>query len=123
MGEKICSFKDLHAWQEAHKLTLVIYKMTQRFQKEEIFGLTNQIRRSAVSVEANIAECFSRRSSKEKTNFFHISLGSATETESHCLVAKDLGYIPLDSWPVIERQIVTVNKLCNGLIKSACALN
>jgi len=123
MGEKICSFKDLHAWQEAHKLTLAIYKTTQHFPKEEIFGVTNQIRRSAVSIEVNIAEGFSRRSSKEKANFLHISLGSATETESHCLVAKDLGYIPLDSWLAIERQIVTVNKLCNGLIKSARALN
>lgn len=117
--EKIKSFKDLHAWQEAHKLTIVIYKLTKNFPREETFGLTSQIRRSSLSIGANIAEGFSRISQREKVQFYSISLGSVTETENHSLVARDLGYIHQADFFDLEKQTMKVNKLFNGLIKSA----
>ncbi|MBI4599730.1 four helix bundle protein [Candidatus Uhrbacteria bacterium] len=73
------SFTDLKAWQEGHTLVLKIYKITQSFPKEEQFGLTNQLRRAAVSLTSNIAEGFGRGSYKEKAQFYSIALGSLTE--------------------------------------------
>ena len=73
---KIKSFTDLTAWKEGHKLVLLIYKLTKKFPKEESYGLTDQIRRCSVSITSNIAEGFSRKSQKEKLQFYHMSLGS-----------------------------------------------
>lgn len=115
---KIRSFRDLIVWQEAHKLTLNVYKLTKKFPKEEVFGLTNQIKRSSVSVGANIAEGFSRLSPKEKIQFYSIALGSLTETENHLLIAKDLEYISIEDFRDMEDKTILINKLCNGLIKS-----
>ena len=114
---KIKSFTDLDAWKEGHKIVLEIYKITKQFPKEELFGLTNQIRRAAVSITSNIAEGFSRNSYKEKLQFYSISLGSLTEIQNQLLVAKDIGYITKEEFDVIAGQTVTVNKITNGLIK------
>lgn len=78
-GNKIQSFTDLNAWKEGHKLALIIYEITNKFPKEEIFGLSNQLRRAVVSITSNIAEGFSRQSYKEKAHFYFTSLGSTTE--------------------------------------------
>lgn len=118
MGTKIESFTDLNAWKEAHKLVLMIYKMTKSFPKEEIFALTSQIRRAAVSIVSNIAEGFSRRSQPDKRQFYAIALGSLTETQSQLLIARDLSYLPNDDFNLIANQSVVVSKLINGLIKS-----
>jgi four helix bundle protein len=80
-------------WKEGHKLVVMIYKATKRFPKDELFGLTNQIRRAAVSITSNIAEGFSRNTFKDKTNFYAIALGSLTETQNQLLVARDVGYM------------------------------
>lgn len=90
---KIKSFTDLNTWKEAHKLVLLIYKITKQFPHEEQFGLTNQIRRAVVSITSNIAEGFSRSSYKEKSQFYSISLGSLTEVQNQLLIARDLKYI------------------------------
>ncbi len=115
---KIESFTDLNAWKEAHKLVLMIYKMTKSFPKEEIFALTSQIRRAAVSIVSNIAEGFSRRSQPDKRQFYAIALGSLTETQSQLLISRDLSYLPNDDFNLIANQSVVVSKLINGLIKS-----
>ena len=73
MSEKIRNFTDLNAWKESHKLVLEIYRITKNFPREEIFGLTSQMRRAAVSVTSNIAEGFGRYSGKEQVQFFYIS--------------------------------------------------
>ena len=82
---KIKSFTDLQVWQEGHKLVLLIYKVTKKFPKEELFGLTNQIKRAGVSITSNIAEGFSRQSYKEKLQFYYMSLGSLTEIQNQLL--------------------------------------
>jgi len=117
MLNKITSFTDLNAWKEGHKLVLNIYKQSKGFPKEELFSLTNQIQRSSVSITSNIAECFSRRSNKEKLQFYYISLGSLTEVQNQLLVARDIGYIRKKDFKNIAEQTIIVSKLCNGLIK------
>lgn len=121
---KAKSFKDLRVWQEGHKLVLEIYKTTKEFPKDELFGITNQIRRSAVSITSNIAEWFNRNSYKEKLQFYFVSLGSLAELQSQILVAADVGYLRRELFDKIEMQIVIVQKLLNALIskiKSASA--
>jgi four helix bundle protein len=116
--EKIQKFTDLKAWQEGHKLALMIYTVTKEFPKEELFALTNQIRRAAVSVTSNIAEGFSRRSKAEKVQFYYIAQGSVTEIQNQLLLARDVGYTSVDDCKRIADQTVVVQKLLYGLIKS-----
>ena len=115
--KKIKSFTDLEVWKEAHKLVLMIYRLTKSFPKEETFGLTSQVRRSAVSVTSNLAEGFSRHSSKEKIQFYSISHGSLTELQNQLLIAKDIGYLDHDGFRQLSNQSVTVHKLLNAFIK------
>jgi four helix bundle protein len=86
-------FKDLRVWAKAHELTLLIYKRTRTFPKEEVYGLTSQTRRAASSVGANIAEGCGRRSDGEMKRFLQIARGSASELEYHLLLAKDLSFL------------------------------
>jgi four helix bundle protein len=118
-NEKIKSFTDLNAWKEGHGLVLIIYKITKDFPKEEIYGLTNQMRRSAVSVTSNIAEGFNRQSYKEKTQFYAIALGSVTELQSQLLIARDIGFLGKNDFEIVAEKSVIVHKLLNGLIKSS----
>jgi len=92
MTGKIESFKDLNVWKKSHELVLEVYKATQCFPEEEKFGLISQMRRSAVSVPANIAEGFKRRGRKDKINFYNISQGSLSELHYYVILAKDLGF-------------------------------
>lgn len=115
-------FTTLKAWQEAHKLVLQIYSITIKFPKEEIFGLVSQLRRAAVSVSSNLAEGSSRISSKEKTNFYRISIGSLIEVENQLLIARDIGYISRPDFEKIRVQVIFVRKLCYGLTKSLVSL-
>jgi four helix bundle protein len=117
--KKIQSFTDLDAWKEGHKLVLMIYQTTKDFPKDEIFGLTNQIRRCAVSITSNIAEGFSRQSYKEKIQFYHISLGSVTELQNQILIARDVKYVLPAMFTKIAEKSVQVHKIINGLIKKS----
>ena len=114
-GGKIRSFTDLKAWQEAHRLVLMIYRVTKHFPKDEVFGLTNQMRRAAVSVTSNISEGFSRPTSKDKAQFYSISLGSLTELQNQLLIGRDVKYIVKEEFLEIAKQTVLVSKLVNGL--------
>src|SRR4030042_2664980 len=116
--QKITKFTDLVVWQEAHRLVLTIYKATKDFPKEEIYGLTNQMCRAAVSISSNIAEGFGRRTSKDKNNFYTNSLTSLTELQNQLIISKDIEYLEKESFQKIMEQTVTVHKLINGLIKS-----
>lgn len=113
--EKIKSFIDLYAWQEAHKLVLIIYKITKNFPKEEIFGLISQMRRAAISITSNIAEGFSRNTSKDKYQFYSIAEGSLTELQNQLIAARDLDYLPSDKFQECGKQTIVVHKLINGL--------
>lgn len=120
---KIESFTDLKTWQKGHELVLAIYKMTESFPSKEVFGITNQMRRAVVSITSNIAEGFSRRSSKEKSQFYYMALGSLTELQNQLIIARDIKYIYDDNFNEVYEQTVVVSKLINGLIKSSGILN
>jgi four helix bundle protein len=116
---KVTSFRDLHAWQKGHALAINIYTITQDFPSSEQFGLTNQIRRSSVSVTSNIAEGFSRKSRKDKQHFYQIALGSLTELQSQLDIAHDINYLNKEIYVSVSEMTDVVHKLLNGLIKSA----
>jgi len=118
-SRKIKSFTDLNAWKEGHKLVLDIYRITKNFPKEEQFGLTNQLRRAAVSFTSNVAEGFSRNSYKEKLQFYSMALGSLTEIQNQLLITRDIGYITKKEFAEIAQQTITINKITNGLIKKS----
>jgi four helix bundle protein len=95
MENKIQKFQDLFAWQESHKLVLLVYTISKAFPKGELFALTNQIRRAVVSIPSNIAEGYGRPSGKDRVHFFCIAKGSLLEVERQFFIAKDLGYIKM----------------------------
>ena len=92
----IKTFTDLIVWQKGHALVLEIYKITSFFPKEELYGLTSQIKRAIISVTSNLAEGFVRHSKKEKVQFYYVSLGSITEVQNHLIIARDLHFITLN---------------------------
>lgn len=116
--QKIRSFTDLTAWQEGHKLVLAIYNLTNRFPQQELYALTSQMRRASVSITSNLAEGFSRKSPKEKIQFYYTALGSLSELQSQLLVAKDIGYLDHRLFQEISELMIVASKLVNGLIKS-----
>jgi len=116
---KIKSFTDLNVWKEGHKLVLQIYKLTQHFPKEELFGLTSQLRRAAISITSNISEGFSRKSYAEKIQFYSISLGSLSEVQNQLLVARDIKYISKGDFDLIAEKTILISKLLNGIIKKS----
>lgn len=115
----IKSFTDLRAWQEGHRLVLMIYRTTDSFPKKEMFGLTSQLRRAAISITSNIAEGFSRASFREKIQFYSVALGSLTEVQNHVIVAKDVSYMESAAFEEIAGQCIIVSKILNGLIKKS----
>ena len=123
MNKKIETFTDLVTWKEAHNLVLKIYNITKIFPSEERYGLTDQIRRAAVSITSNIAEGFSRKSILEKRQFYYISLGSLTELQNQLIIAKDIDYMKINDFNIITEQTIIVSKLINSLIKYINKLN
>ncbi|PJC27896.1 four helix bundle protein [Candidatus Shapirobacteria bacterium CG_4_9_14_0_2_um_filter_39_11] len=119
MDKKITSFTDLEAWKKGHDLVLFVYKITEKFPKKELFVLTSQIRRAAISVTSNITEGFSRYSYKEKIQFYFMAQGSLSELENQILISKDIGYISEEMCNRFMEQSIEVQKIINGLIKGS----
>ena len=116
MKKKIERFEDLEVWKKAHRLVLETYRITKDFPNEEKFGLVSQMRRSAVSIAANIAEGFKKRTSKDKSNFYNISQGSLEELRYYLILSVDIGYLK-DNKELIYL-IEEVGRMLYGLIKS-----
>lgn len=114
--KKIKEFTDLNAWRESHTLVLEIYKISKQFPKEELFGLTSQIRRAAVSVTSNIAEGFGRHGYKEKIQFYYLAQGSLTELRNQLILSRDVGYFDKGTFSDIEASLIEVHRLLQGLI-------
>jgi len=111
-------FFDLVAWQKGHMLVLEIYKATNKFPEEEIYGLTSQIKRAAISVTANIAEGFGRYHYKDKEKFYYQARGSLTEVVNFILLARDLEFIMGAHAEELLTAANEVEKVLNGLIRS-----
>ena len=110
--------KDLNVWQKAIALVTIIYKETSSFPKSELYGLTNQIRRCAVSVPSNIAEGAARTSKKEFSHFLSISLGSISELETQIIISRNLNFMTNEVFDLIEKEIKDIRKMTIGLKKS-----
>lgn len=109
-------YTDLEVWVESRKLTSLVYQLTKKFPKEELYGLTNQIRRSSVSVPSNIAEGCGRQYPKETIQFLHIAKGSIYELETQFYLALDQEYIILEEFNNFLNQLETRKRLLNGFI-------
>lgn len=114
---------ELDVWKEARLLVNIVYKITKKFPKEESYGLTNQMRRCAISIPSNIAEGCGRRTSADTIRFLHISRGSFYELETQLYLALDQNYIEIEENDNLLNQIVNCKKLLNGFIKYYKNLN
>ena len=108
-------FTKLQVWQKSHTFTVNLYKITNNFPSEEKYGLTNQIRRASLSIESNIAEGCGRSTSRELSRFLDIAQGSAYEVRCQLFVARDLGYIPIEQFELLDRKITEISKMINSL--------
>lgn len=111
------NFRSLIVWKRSVELATEIYKMTTDFPNNELYGLTSQIRRSAVSISSNIAEGAGRRSKKEFANFLGISYGSACELETQLLIAKNLEYLKEDDFETLFNELNEIQKMLYVLEK------
>jgi len=110
-------FKKQKVWQKSHQLTLDIYKATSNFPREELYGLTNQIRRACASIPANIAEGCGRSSEADFSRFLQIAMGSATELEYHLLLSHDLGILNDIDYENLSRETIEVKQMLTSFIK------
>ena len=111
-------FTDLKAWQLNHEFVKQVYRLTKNFPADEQFGLTSQLRRSASSITANIAEAYGRHTMKDKQRFFYIARGSSTETQNHLILAYQLGYMTKKDYDELQEQVFVGFKVLCGLIRS-----
>ena len=116
------SFEQLAVWQQGHELVLSIYNVTKKFPREEIFSLTDQLRRAASSVTANIAEGFGKISTRDKLRFYNMAQGSLEETRNHLILAHDLHYITEEESRLLNDKAklvsIMLNRYCQALIRN-----
>lgn len=109
-------FHKLRVWQDAHGLTLSVYRVTKVFPKEEVYGITSQMRRAASSITANIAEGCGRRGDREFLRYLRIALGSANELEDHIILASDLEYMTPEDRVRLKAEVTVVQRMIAKLI-------
>ena len=109
-------FRTLNVWHKAHELTLTVYKATKQFPKEELYGLTSQIRRASSSIPANIAEGCGKNSNADFSRFLQIAFGSASEVEYHLLLARDLEMLDAEEYGQLESKVLEVKRMLASLI-------
>jgi four helix bundle protein len=110
-------FHELRVWQKAHELTLAVYQITANFPREEVYGLTSQIRRSAASIPTNLAEGCGRNGSAEFARFGSIALGSANELEYHLLLARDLKLITPKDHADLSQRVKEIKNMLAALVR------
>ena len=119
MSDSKCqSYRDLRVWQEAVKLAEICYRLTKMFPKEELYGMTSQIRRASVSIAANIAEGYGRKHKGEYIQFLYIAQGSLKELETHLLIAQRVEISTAENIDPILSQCDSVGRLLGGLIRA-----
>jgi four helix bundle protein len=111
-------FRQLKVWEKLHQLALAIYKATKEFPKEELYGLTSQIRRASMSIPTNIVEGCGRNTDKEFARFLQIAMGSASEAEYQLILARDLGFLPNDSYERLHNEVEEVKRMLASLLKT-----
>jgi len=120
---KFASFTEMPVWQKAHRLVLDMYKLTGSFPREEVYGLTSQVRRSTLSISGNIAEAFGRFHYLDKNRFYLNARGSLEETKNYLIVSHDLEYIGAQAFQSMMDEISGISEELNTLIKTLRARN
>ena len=115
---KTFSFEKLIVWQKSKQLAVIIYKLTKNFPKEELFGMTSQMRRCSVSIASNIAEGSGRHSAKDKARFTEISYGSALELLNQTIISLELEYLTEENYKIIRKEIEEVTYMLDALYKA-----
>ena len=115
MSESIKTFRDLLAWQKSIALVTEIYHASKSFPKEETYGLTGQMRRSAVSIPSNLAEGYARRSRVEYGRFVQIAIGSLYELQTQLVIASNLGYLAQDRFKELHEQTREIERMLSSL--------
>jgi len=115
------NFQDLIVWQKAHQLVLEVYRYSESFPKEEMFGLTSQLRRAITSVAANIAEGFKKRGKPDKMRFINIAQGSLEECRYYFILAQDLKYGNSRHLETMAEEVSKLMESYNSSIKSSCS--
>ena len=110
-------FRELKVWQKAHELTLVVYQITASFPREELYGLTTQLRRAGSSIAANLAEGCGRNGDAELARFCSIAMGSASELEYHLLLARDLKLIQLKDYEALDQRATELKRMLTALLR------
>jgi four helix bundle protein len=112
------NYRELQVWSKAHSLTLELYRVSRGFPREEMFGVTSQLRRAAVSVAANLAEGCGRRTGTELARFVRIAMGSASELDYHLLLCRDLGLIKQDDFNQSSSRLTEVRKMLTSFLST-----
>lgn len=112
------SFEDVVAWQKAHVFVLAVYKTTKLFPKDEIFGLTSQLKRAAVSIAANIAEGYKKTGEKDKLRYLNIAQGSLEECRYYLILARDIEYITNNDYEELKNQLNSASYMLNSYSKA-----
>jgi four helix bundle protein len=110
------NFRDLQVWQKGHQLALLVYRATKAFPRDEIYGLTSQMRRASSSVPANIAEGCGRGGDAELNRFLRIAMGSASELEYHVVLARDLSYVDGAAYAQLSESVEELKKMLTAFI-------
>jgi four helix bundle protein len=112
------NYRDLEVWKPSHKLTLELYAASRKFPKDEMFGLTSQMRRAAISVGANLAEGCGRRTTPEFARFIRIAMGSASERDYHLLLCRDFEFVSNEFYERASKELIRVRKMLSALLAS-----
>ena len=120
-GYAVKDFRELQVWQKAHELTLVVYQLTATFPREELYGLTTQLRRSSSSIAANLAEGCGRNGDAEFAGFCSIAMGSASELEYHLLLARDLKLIQPKKYEELASRATELKRMLTVLLHNLYA--
>jgi four helix bundle protein len=110
-------FREVEVWRKAHQLALTVYRATETLPKSEVFGVTAQLRRTAIAVPTRIAEGCGREGDVEFAAQLHKARGGSSELEYLLLVCKDLGYLPPEAYELLREDVVTVRKMLSGLLR------
>lgn len=112
------NYKELKVWQKSYQLCLKIYKETKKYPQIEVYGLTSQMRRAALSITCNIAEGYGRKTTADYLRFLYMSYGSTCELETQILLSGDLKYLKAESLSKLQQDIGEVERMLKALIKS-----
>lgn len=111
-------FRQLKVWEKSHQLALAVYKSTKEFPKEELYGLTSQIRRASMSIPTNIAEGCGRNTDADFARFLQMGMGSASETEYQLLLSHDLGFLDKEKYDKLNVDVTEIKRMLASLLKT-----